>query len=107
MSLEKSFRALDFKFIAAAMLIVYKQNRQHETFSYDADSDLWIANSACRDDLFDRVRLQWVAAARKPITLFPYSVDYVCQVYLKVRGLTREARKTWRRELKQFLPPKE
>ena len=107
MSVEKAFRALDYKYIAAAVFLVYRQNRQHEIFSYDADADLWVSNSACRDDLFNRVRLQWVACSRKPITLFPYSVDYVCQVYLKVRDLSKEARKKWRLELKQFLPSKE
>jgi len=107
MIVEKAFRALDYKYLAAAVMIVHKYNRQHEIFSYDADSVLWVANSACREDLFNRVRLQWVAASRKPITLFPYSTDYVCQVYLKVQGLSQEARKKWRKELKQFLPSKE
>ncbi len=99
--LEKSFDYLCWRYIALAMLDVYRENQANDSQpgAIKAMADSWGINSVLRQQIFDRVRAAWCVHADSDGKHFPYSVDYVAFLYFRYRKRTKEEIQLFNEEL--------
>jgi hypothetical protein len=71
--------------LAIAVLTAFRMDDHQEKFTPKATADVWVSDSALWKDLRDRVRDLWCRYAEQPLTMFPYSEDFVVRVYSWLR----------------------
>lgn len=90
------FKYLDGRHVVAAVFYVYLDNCVFEGLSKrSANSQAWTLLDELRKDLHDRVRTRWTAISGKDRDWFPYSVEYVCRLYVWIQSLDDEKLAAW------------
>jgi hypothetical protein len=85
--LEKSLAYMSWKYVAAAILAVFRGNqaREKEKGAFKASADVWMSVDGLRQRNFEACRRHWCDLTKLDVTYFPLSVDAVARLYFKVR----------------------
>jgi hypothetical protein len=101
---EKFHAHLNWRHIEAAVLDVFYENMASEEQA-DEDcktrADTWGIHSELRRPLWRRVRQHWMRRTAKRLFDFPYSVDFVCQLYFRFRKRNKDELKDYYRSINE------
>jgi hypothetical protein len=101
---EKFHAHLNWRHIEAAVLDVFYENIACEQTADDScksQADTWGIHSELRSDLWERTRSFWVNRTTKRQVDFPYSVDFVCQLYFRFRKRNKDELKEYYRSINE------
>lgn len=100
-------RMYDPVMLAKAVLHVYQQNANDSTISGTGEnSDDWTRVDTFRNDLYRRVREAWVIETKSKVFIdyFPWTLDEVVLIYVRIRKYGPAQVKVWEQELKGDKP---
>jgi hypothetical protein len=101
-NMEKWCRHLHWAYIAQAVLLTLKENRQGK-HNLHPQSDIWVTNSVLRADIYKRTIENWCTVTEMAFTDFGFSEDGVIKIYQRLRKRKESELKEYQEEINRAI----